>query len=556
MSLTWNAERLAEHGLVGSVEHRPIPAAPQNLTEIYDSTLAAEPSRIALVGRSGELSYGALEAQVNAACGYLAELGVSETTRVAVSLANDIHVVVAFLAVQRLGAIWVGINRAYVLSERCHLLTDAGVEVLISEPKIAAETTTLASSLPAIRHIVILDAADPSSSQWHRGLQRHRGANRPRVRVDPFGPAAIAYTSGTTGVPKGVVHSQHNILVSATLAELMALDKRPEVIRGSASSLTILNVMILGPVATLARGLRTVCVDRVDACGVAEWIRNQGINTMALVPTTVLDLLTRPDIDQKDLSSLTWIVVGAAMVPEALAKLYRDRFGHDFTVSYGLTEMPTTVSRTHPQSPRSQGAIGRPLLHLEVGIMDENGSRVVPGQSGEICVRAAKTGPWADVYTAPLGYWNKPEATAKLLSGGWLHTGDIGYMEESGELFIQDRRNDLINRGGANIYPAEIERVLRAEPGLHDCAVAGRPDERLGQSVAAYVQPSAGVDADELVRRLQQRCAREIAKYKMPAHWVVVQSLPRNAMGKIVKSQLTADLGRTLPAGGLASQGP
>lgn len=538
MRSSWSAELLTAHGLLPSPHRQPIPDAPQNLTELYDSTLAAEPARVAIVGRSGALTFEGLEAQVNAACAFLAELGVRAGDRVAASLRNDVHVVVAFLATQRLGAIWVGINRAHVLKERRHFLADAGVSVFIAEPEIATDTAA-AVSLARLRHIVVLDTADTASSAWHRGLRSHSGAGRPDVEIDPFAPAAIAYTSGTTGLAKGAVHSQHNILVSATVSELTAVDRRAGVIRGTASPLTILNLMILGPVATLARGLRTVCMDRIDVLGVAEWIRQEKINTLSLVPTTLQDLLTRPDIDQRDLASLTWVVVGAAMVPEGIGKLYRDRFGHDFTVSYGLTENPATVSRSHAQTPRVQGAVGRPLFHLDVGIFAETGAKLGPMAHGEVCVRAATEGAWANVYTPVLGYWNNPQATAKLLHGGWLRTGDIGYLDERGELYIQDRRSDVINRGGANVYPAEIERVLREEPGLHDCAVTGRPDARLGQTVAAYIQPVAGVDGQELMQRLQQRCAREMAKYKVPAHWVIVEALPRNAMGKIVKSRLS-----------------
>jgi acyl-CoA synthetase (AMP-forming)/AMP-acid ligase II len=543
--LFWTTERLEEHGLVAPAHREPIPDAPQNLTELYDSTLAADPERIAIVGRSGALSFAALEAQVNAACAYLGELGVQAGDRVAASLANDIHIVVAFLAVQRLGAIWLGINRTHALGEYRHFLSDAGVSILIADPKVAADTVTVAQTLRHLRHIVVLDAADTESSMWHCSLRSHAGAGRPNVEIDPFAPAAIAYTSGTTGLAKGAVHSQHNMLVSATVAELMALDKRPNVIRGSALPLSILNLMILGPVATLSRGLRTVCMDRIDVLGVAEWVRNERINTVTLVPTTVRDLLTRPDIDQNDLASLTWVVVGAAMVPEGMDKLYRDRFGHDFTISYGLTENPTTVSRSHAQTPRVQGAVGRPMFHLNVEIIGETGARLGPGADGEICVRAASEGPWANVYTPCLGYWNNAEATAKLLKDGWLHTGDIGYLDERGELYIQDRRSDLINRGGANVYPAEIERVLREESGVHDCAVAGRPDARLGQTIAAYIQPSAGVNGQDLIERLQQRCAREIAKYKIPAHWVIVEAMPRNALGKIIKSRLAENDSKT-----------
>jgi long-chain acyl-CoA synthetase len=536
--LAWSVDRLSEHGLSASEHRNPIPDAPQNLTELYDTALAEDPNRIAVVGRSGALSYAALEAEVNAACAYLGELGVQAGDRVAASLANDIHIVVAFLAVQRMGAIWVGINRAYVAGERRRFLSDADVSVFVADSAIAEETAAITDALPDLRHVIVLNSVDSQSSEWHRGLRRHAGAGRPSVDIDPFSPAAIAYTSGTTGLPKGAVHTQHNILVAATVAELVAVDNRSDVVRGATSPLTILNVMILGPVATLSRGRRVVCMDRIDAKGIAEWVRRERVNTLTLVPTSLYDLLTRPDIDRSDLDSLTWVVVSAAAVPDGLDALHRERFGRDFTTSYGLTENPTTVSRSHADSGSGPGAVGRPLFHLEVAILDDTGAQVGSGSHGEICVRAANHGPWANVYTLVLGYWKNAEATATLLENGWLHTGDVGYLDDQDELYIQDRQSDVINRGGASIYPAEVERVLMMERGVHDCAVTARPDRRLGHAVAAYIQPSSGVNGAELIQRLQQRCKRDIAKYKIPAHWTIVDVIPRNTMGKILKKQL------------------
>jgi acyl-CoA synthetase (AMP-forming)/AMP-acid ligase II len=183
-------------------------------------------------------------------------------------------------------------------------------------------------------------------------------------------------------------------------------------------------------------------------------------------------------------------------------------------------------------------SIGRPLFHLEVAILDDAGSPAQPGTRGEICVRAACDGSWANVYTPALGYWGNAQATAELLRDGWLHTDDIGYLDEAGQLYIQGRHGDVISRGGANVYPAEVERVLRQEPGLADCAVTGVPDARLGQTVAAYIQPTPGVTGAELAERLRQRCATEIARYKTPVHWIVVGAIPRNTMGKVVKRDL------------------
>lgn len=540
-AFAWSDDALRKHGLAPSPARVPIPDAPQSVAEVLGPALARNPDAVALVGRSGRLTFRALDAAANAAAAFLAEQGLKLADRIAVSAPNDLDIVVAFLAVQRLGGVWVGVNRALSASEKRYVLQDCGASLYVGDRISAEQVREGAIECPALRSVIDLAADDPSST-WATGLKRHAGASAPNVSIDPWAPAAIAYTSGTTGFPKGAVHSQHNIMLAATMTEVMAVDRRDGVIRGTVSPLTILNIMIGGPIATLSRGLRQVCMDRIDAQGIAEWVKAEQINTLILVPATVHDLLTRADISRDDLASLTWIVAGAATVPAHLPALYRERFGHAMTVGYGLTEQPTAVSRTHDKTPVKQGAIGRPLPHIDVAILDDAGRRLPAEEAGEICVRPAATGRWANVYTPTLGYWGRPEATAHLLRDGWMHTGDIGALDEEGELFIHDRRSELINRGGANIYPAEVERVLRLDARVVDCAVVGKPDERLGHVVAAFIEAQAGVDGDALVRDLAALCAREMAKYKTPATWAVVDKLPRNAMGKIAKAKLRARL--------------
>ena len=160
------------------------------------------------------------------------------------------------------------------------------------------------------------------------------------------------------------------------------------------------------------------------------------------------------------------------------------------------------------------------------------------GAAGEICFRAIRSGRWAGVYAGPLGYWRRPQDTARLLDGGWVHTSDVGSFDAGGELHIHDRRNDLIIRGGSNIYPAEIERVLRENPRVRDCAVVGMPDGRLGEVVAAFIEPFDFDHAEGLLTELEAHCRSRIAKYKVPVRWEMVAAMPRNAMGKILKGQL------------------
>jgi acyl-CoA synthetase (AMP-forming)/AMP-acid ligase II len=519
-----------EHGLVRWSAKADIPGIAPTVSAALDHALATVPNKIALIDRWGRISYRDLDARVNAAAALFLSLGIQTGDRVAATAANSIDLVSAFLAAQRIGAIWVGINRNYAPAEKRYFIQDSGAKLYLADRQAQEQIASI-----GVR-VVDMEPSDPESG-WHMALGDYSGAGRPAIAIDPWAPAGIGYTSGTTGRPKGAVHSQHNMMVAARMAQVMARDTVDELIRGMTSPMTILNMMILGAIATLSKGDRLVCIDRTDARGVADWIRDEKITTTTLVPTIVYDLLTRPDIGAEDLASLDWLVVGGAMVPEGLRPLYEQRFDTPLATGYGQTELPTAIARTHEKTPEVQGAVGRPLPHLEVRILDGEDAPVPAGAEGEICVRAARTGAYADIYTPTLGYWNRPDATTEVLRNGWLHTGDVGHMDEDGDLHIHDRRSDLILRGGANIYPAEVERILRMDRRIADCAVLGIADVRLGQAVAAVVEVRGAVP-ETLQADLEALCAEHLARYKNPVAWRFVDTLPRNSMGKIVKGEL------------------
>jgi acyl-CoA synthetase (AMP-forming)/AMP-acid ligase II len=218
--------------------------------------------------------------------------------------------------------------------------------------------------------------------------------------------------------------------------------------------------------------------------------------------------------------------------------LYRKRFGTEIYSGYGLTEAPTAVTVENPAEPRVVGSCGKPLPQVEIVILDDDGNEVPDGETGEVCVRAASSGPFAGLYTPMLGYWKQPDASREALRGGVLHTQDIGRIGEGGNLFIEDRKADLIIRGGANVYPAEVERVIHGDAAVAACAVIGAPDVRLGERVVAFVQPNADATID--LDALRARCSAELARYKVPEEFVVVDDFERTPMGKIKKTVLRA----------------
>jgi acyl-CoA synthetase (AMP-forming)/AMP-acid ligase II len=388
-----------------------------------------------------------------------------------------------------------------------------------------------------------MDPGDANSS-WSRMLAAHAGSRPPVEPVDPLAPAAITYTSGTTGFPKGVVHSQHNMVLVGAVALQRNRDRSVTIARsGTALPITILNLMILGPVAAFQAGQAQVLMDRVDSVGLAEWIAAEGVEAFSAVPTMIYDLLTNPDIDPEALSAFKYPGVGGAALPEAFRVLYREKFGRELAGSYGLTEAPTAVTLADPDAKIIPGASGVAAGHVRISIQDSDGRGLPVGESGEICVGPADAGPFQGCYTPMLGYWRRPEATAIALRDGWLHTGDVGRLDDGGNLFVEGRRNDLILRGGANVYPAEIERILQEQKGIAEAAVIGRPDVRLGEKVVAVIQLSPGeTGTDDTVERLTDACRSQLARYKVPEEWIFVTSMPRNAMNKVVKARLRAEI--------------
>ena len=524
----------ANDGLIDPRRRPRIPEpAPQSVADLLVAGVAERPDAEALVGRHARYSFAALDREVNRAAHGLLSLGVRPGDRVAGCMGNHTELVVALLACMRIGAIWLGVNRALAPPEKAYLLEDAGASVFIGDREACDQVASLETQPSALRERVLAEPGDPASA-WRGLVDGAPEETRPDIAVDPFGPAAIAYTSGTTGFPKGAVHSQHNMLMPGAVSVAQGRST-PEIRTGVCLPITLLNLMILGPVLTAQAGTCCVLMDRIDPLGIAEWVREERLVTFSGVPAIFHDLLTHPEVTPGDLATLTKPGVGGASCPEAFRTLFRERFGVEVAIGYGLTEAPTSVTSSLGV-PFRPGFAGVALPQLRVAILDASGNEQPHGEHGEICVGPSEEGPFAGVYTPMLGYWKRPEASAEALAGGWLHTGDIGSLDADGRLYVHDRKSDLIVRGGANVYPAEVERVLHEDARVSACAVLGIPDARLGERVVAAVQLRS--DAQVSVEALRAHCAENLARYKVPDEIRLVADLPRTPMGKIRKRDL------------------
>jgi long-chain acyl-CoA synthetase len=463
-----SAEQLTldERGLLASDRSARIPSScPQSIRDILLGPLAEMPDREALVGRNGRYTYAQLDREVRRAAAVMWSLGVRPGERVAACLPNDVDIVIAFLATQRLGAIWVGINAPLAPPEKLYMLNDSGAMLLLASPACHGDVMPRRAEAAALRHIVRVDPAS-ADCEWRKRL-REAGDAEPAgigaIVADPFAPAAIAYTSGTTGLPKGAVHSQRNMLMPGVVFRVQR--RYPEDARqGSVLPMTILNLFTLEVLPALTDRRCLVCIDRIDAPGLAEWIEKERVGVLTAVPTVFHDLLHNPAVRPEQLDSLVAPGAGGADVPPELMRQYKERHGRDMVIGYGMTEAPTVVCWSDGTTPTAPGLCGAPIAHLRIDIRDDDGKVLPDGEVGEICVSPATSGELAGMYTPMLGYWNKPDATRAALQDGVYHTGDMGFFAPDGNVYIKGRRNQMIIRGGANVYPAEVERVLDSHP--------------------------------------------------------------------------------------------
>jgi acyl-CoA synthetase (AMP-forming)/AMP-acid ligase II len=331
------------------------------------------------------------------------------------------------------------------------------------------------------------------------------------------------------------VHSQHNLLLPGAVL-VASRGYGPELRKGDCLPLTILNLMVLTTLLTAQAGGCCVVMDRRDAEGILDWVRDERVTVWNGVPTQLFDLARRHRGRRGDLASLVEVWSGGGDCPDSLREEFSDAFGLPLRATYGLTEAPTVVSIDPVGDVSAPGASGRVLPHLRARVLDDDGADLPAGELGEICVEAAPDGPWAGAWTPMLGEWHDggvvehPEPL--------LRTGDLGTVDADGWLSVRDRRKLVVVRGGANIYPAEVERVLLAVPGVQAAAAFGVPDDRLGEQLAAAVARAPGADVS--VEQLASACRERLARYKVPERWVVVDALPSNAMGKVVRTALPA----------------
>jgi len=460
----------------------------------------------------------------------LAASGVPAGGKVAILSANDPDAFTCVFGISAAGAVWCPINPRNEAAENRDLLDLFDCEVLIFQQAFSPLVEAIRGDLPRVHTLVCLDGDAPGALGWSEFLALGETAPVSLPTADDD-LAMIVGTGGTTGRPKGVMLTNAN-LETMTALTLMGYPFRGRPVYLALAPLTHAAGVLCFPV--LALGGEIVIMRSPDVHEFLALIGLHGVTHTFLPPTLIYMVLGAAELDRTDCSSLQCFWYGAAPMSATRLEEALTRIGPVMAQLFGQTEAPMMISMLPPADHfRDDGSIhterlpsaGRPAPLVRLAILDGEGREVAPGQRGEIVVRSS---------LVMAGYYKDPAATAEAGRHGWHHTGDIGYLDPDGYLFIVDRAKDMIITGGFNVYSTEVEQALMQHPAIQDCAVIGLPDEKWGERVVAVVQSTSAVDAAELTAFVKKR----IGSVKAPKQIEVWSDLPRSKVGKVLKTEI------------------
>ena len=496
------------------------------------------PDREAIVFEGKRITFQELSNRANRLANALAELGIEAGDRIASLQVNCNELVEAYFATAKLDALYVPLNFRAKADEISYMLRDCGAKALLVGRRYADMVGSIEQELTSVEHYIALD--EPVEG-WHfYDSLVERASDEERFPTgDDDDLTVLMFTAGTTGFPKGVMLS-HNSFSSYILNNVSPPDPEEE----ESNILTVPLYHIAGIQAMLAAvyGGRTLIVQRqFEPKEWMELVESERANRAMMVPTMLKMLMDHPDFHQHDLSSLEVITYGAAPMPlEVIKRAIQEFPGARFINAFGQTETASTITMVPPEDHVMEGSpeevekklkrltsIGKPLDDVEVRIVDEEGNDVPLGEVGEIVAQGDRL---------MKGYWGQDEATAQTIRNGWLYTGDLGYFDEDGYIFLGGRSKDFIKRGGEMVSPEEVEQVLFSHPAVEDAAIIGVPDVDWGERVRAVLVLKQGATASE--EEIIEYCRERLSSYKKPESVVFTDELPRNPMGKVLKRVL------------------
>lgn len=504
-----------------------------NLAVILRETAQATPDQPVTLFPGSQMTYRELDQLSDRLAAFLHASGTTPESRIALQLPNIPQFLIAYFGILKAGCVVVPLNVLLKGPEVAFHLSDSGATSLITWEGVLADAAKGAAAAGTTQ-IYVVGHPDESAGAVPFERTLATPADTPQLaRRDLTDTAVIMYTSGTTGRPKGAELSHVQLYMNADIPGRLFGVQPSDIV------ITVLPLFhIFGLSSILNVCVRFGCtmslVPRFDPVAVLTAIQRDRATIFEGVPAMFISLLSQPDLDSYDTSTLRVAISGGASIPAPVLDRFERTFGVLILEGYGLTETASTTTFNRSADDRRVYSVGKPIWGTQTQVWDGKRNSLPPGKDhvGEVVTRGLHV---------MKGYLNSPQANAEVFTGDWFHTGDLGYFDEDGFLFIVGRIKELIIRGGYNVYPVEIEDVVHAHPAVAEAAVVGIPNDRLGEEVKAVVTVRQGAEltAEELIAF----CKEHLAAYKYPRVVEIRSALPKNAIGKVLKEQLVAPAG-------------
>jgi len=507
--------------------------APATLADMVRAQAKARGKTVAFEFEGRRTSFAEFDILTNRVANGLKALGVKRQERIAYLGKNSDFFFELLLGAMKANVVMAPVNWRLAAPEIAYIVADCKAPVLFVGPELVEQVRAIRSQLPDLSTVITTEGG---AAEWqdYASWRDAQSADDPAVEISRQDVAIQLYTSGTTGKPKGAMLSHANLLNLIETGD----GEKPQWNRWTEQdvSLVAMPIFHIGGsgwgLLGLYHGAKGLIAREFDPTKVLDFIEHSKITKLFMVPAAMQFVVRQPRARQVDFSNLKYMLYGASPIPAALLKECIEVFGCGFVQLYGLTETTGTIVALPPEDhveglDRMRSA-GKALPGIELAILDSEGKRLPPGEVGEIATRSGSN---------MVGYWNLPDATARTIGrDGWLRTGDAGYMDKDGYLYIHDRIKDMIISGGENIYPAEVESAICDHPDVAEAAVVGIPDETWGEAVKAIVvlKPGKQASASDIINFTRTR----IAGFKTPKSVDFMNALPRNASGKILRRNL------------------
>jgi acyl-CoA synthetase (AMP-forming)/AMP-acid ligase II len=520
-----------------------------NTTEFLSIATAICPDQAAIIFEDKRYTFTQLNDRVNRLANGLMKIGAKKGDVIAFLQVNCNQCVETYFAVSRMGGIYLPLNFRAKEKELAYMLNTAEAKVLIAGERYISLIQSIRPELKYLQHLVSIEKPHPDM-HFYEDIINSSSADEVSTPVDDQDTTILMYTAGTTGFPKGVMLS-HTSFSSYVLENVTPPD--PDTSESNILTVPLYHVAGIQAMMAAIYGARTLVMERQFEP--EEWmtlVEKEKANRAMMVPTMLKQLLDHPNFKKHDLSSLKVITYGAAPMPLPVIRKALEEFpGVSFINAFGQTETASTITSLGPEDHHITGtpeekekklkrlaSIGKPMADVQMKVVDqETGKTLGPNEVGEILAKGPR---------AMSGYWKDEEKTKKTIDkDGWVHTGDVGYVDEDGYYFLAGRSSDIIIRAGENISPEELENVIREYPKVEDVAVIGVPDETWGEEPRAVVILKKGVPkSKEVENEIMEHCRQHLASFKRPRTVVFVDDLPRNPMGKLVKKDIRALYGK------------